>query len=628
MTLAPVRKIAAIALATFYIVIAFANFFAPFLPMAVIPFHVYMTVAVVLLVSPLSENGPFSEKLAFVVDIVLVVVCLLLAAHYWNDSLRLQTRMQYVDDVFLRDLVALFAGLVVLLEAVRRQVGWSLLSVVCVFLAYGFFGEHLPSVLSFSGFSLDELAEILSLQTVGIFDVPAQVGLDIIVFFVVFGSVFSMTGGGSVFMDIAFRLVGNFNGGAAKSAIVGSAMFGTVSGSAVANVTTTGVLTIPLMTRSGMKADQAAATEAVSSTGGQLMPPIMGTSAFVMAQILGLPYSEIAMAGLIPAICFYFALFMNIDLMARKSGLARVTDVQTEPLMPRLHLLASPVALTILLFMGYSAKFSAVLAIAVALLAPMLRSNTRFSLRDLINIVPSSGIQAARIAVSCTAVGIVMGVAVQSSLVLRFVSFLSLAGGDYLYLSLAMVIIGCLIMGMGMPTVAAYIVGAVLFVPAMTSLGMTPLAAHFFIFYFCVLSMVTPPVALASYAAAGLAKSNVLKTSGTAFGYGLVMFILPFGFVADNAVLWRGSYLGIGIAACGMLLAAFFWAVFLQSWLFKKLSIVERVMFGILSFSIIIVPSHNLVWWGIVAAGVAMCVWCFLSASNKEGNPAINQKSA
>ncbi|MFV0334936.1 MAG: TRAP transporter permease [Tropicimonas sp.] len=612
------RKYTAITLATVYIAIAFTNFFYPFYPMAVIPFHVYMTVAVVLLVEPLSSHSPVPERMASLVDAVLVAVCLGLAAYYWFDSYRFQTRMQYVDDVYPRDLLALFAGLAVLLEGVRRQVGWPLLSVVGAFLAYGFFGQHLPSFLSFSGFSLDELAEILAMQTVGIFDVPAQVGLDIIVFFVVFGAVFSMTGGGSVFMDIAFRLVGNLNGGAAKSAIVGSAMFGTVSGSAVANVTTTGVLTIPLMMRSGMKPEQAGATEAVSSTGGQLMPPIMGTSAFIMAQILGLPYAEIAMAGLIPALCFYFALLMNIDLMSRKTGTMRSPQIETEPLLPRIHMLTSPIALTVLLFMGYSAKYSAVIAIVVALLAPMLRRDTRFTIKALAAIIPDAGIQASRIAVACTAVGIIMAVAIQSSLVLRFVSFLSLTGGDYLFLSLAMVILGCLVMGMGMPTVAAYIVGAVLFVPAMTGLGMTPLAAHFFIFYFCVLSMVTPPVALASYAAAGLAKTSAMTTSAVAFAYGLVMFIIPFGFVNDDAILWQGGALGIVIAGLGMLVAALFWAVFLQAWLFKPLNIVERATFGILSFSIIVAPSGQIIWWTTILVSAAVCAWCFFSAPSKE----------
>ncbi|PIO99422.1 TRAP transporter, 4TM/12TM fusion protein [uncultured Pleomorphomonas sp.] len=610
------RKYAAMALATVYIVIAFANFVTPFNPMGVIPFHVYMTLAVVLLLKPLERYLPVSPRVAMVIDAALVVACLWLCAHYLLDAYRLQTRMQYVDDVYPRDVAALWLGLVVLLEGVRRQVGWPLLSVVLAFLAYGLFGQHLPSLVSFPGFSLDELAEILSMQTVGIFDTPAQVGLDIIVFFVAFGAVFTMTGGGKVFMDIAIRLVGNMNAGAAKSAILGSALFGTVSGSAVANVTTVGVLTIPLMMRSGMNADQAGATEAVGSTGGQLMPPIMGTSAFVMAQILGVPYAEIALAGLIPALGYYFAVFMNADLIARKQGGMKmgVGEIAGDPLLPRLHLLAGPIVLAAALFLGYSAKLAAVAGIVVALLVPMLRSNTRFSLRKFLKIIPESGVQAAEIAVSCTAVGIVMAVAIQSSLVLRFLGFLTLIGGDHLYLSLIMIIIGCLIMGMGMPTVAAYIIGAVLFIPAMTGLGMEPLSAHYFIFYFCVLSMVTPPVALASYAAAGMAGGSIMKTGGIAFVYALVMFVIPFGFINNSAILWQGTALEIIIAAAGMLVACLFWAVFLQGWLFRMLNLIERGAFAALSFAIIIVPTSSVYWWGLVGASAILAGWCFVSA--------------
>lgn len=606
------RKATSTVLASFYIVMAFANFFIPFSPMGIIPFHVYMTVAVVLLFSPLDDHARLPKRLAGVIDLILVGVCLLLCAHYWMDAYRLQTRMQYIDEVFPRDIAALFAGLVVLLEAVRRQVGWALLSVLLVFLAYAFWGNYLPGFLSFSGFSIIDLTEILSMQTTGIFDVPAQVGLDIIVFFVVYGAIFSMTGGGQVFIDIAFKLTGGLVGGAAKTAVVGSALFGTVSGSAVANVTTTGVLTIPLMRKGGLDAEQAGATEAISSSGGQLMPPIMGTSAFVMAQILGIPYADIALAGLIPALGFYFALFMTIDLRARKQRKTQIVKSVIEPLLPRIHLLISPIVLVAFLFAGYSAKFAAVIAIAAAIVAPLLRSGTRFSPRDLIAMVPKSGIQAAGIAVACTSVGIVMAVAIQTSLVLKFVSFLSLAGGGILYLSLIMVILGCIIMGMGMPTVAAYIVGSVLFVPALTSMGLEPLAAHYFILYYCVLSMVTPPVALTAYAAAGVSGGKVLKTSNLAFVYGLVVFVIPFGFVNDTAILWQGTPLEISIAFAGMLVATLCWAIFLQNWFFKHLSLIERAMFGIASFALIIIPSSTLIWAAMFAVTCALGLWCWV----------------
>ncbi|MFV0490285.1 MAG: TRAP transporter permease, partial [Pseudorhodobacter sp.] len=619
-----IRKTTYFGLTGIYLAVAFANFYVSFLPMAIIPFHVYMTTAIVLAWRPLDRYAPVSPGQAAYIDALLVVICIWLCVHYWVDSERMQLRMAYVDGVFTRDIIAFFAGTIVLLEAVRRVVGLPLLSVLLVCLAYAFFGQYLPSFLSFGGFTIPELTEILSMQPLGIFDVPAQVGLDIIVFFVVFGAVFSATGGGEVFIDIAFKLTGRMVGGAAKTAVVGSAMFGTISGSAVANVTTTGVLTIPLMRRGGLDADQAGATEAIASSGGQLMPPIMGTSAFVMAQFLGVPYANIALAGLIPAVGFYLALFLTIDLRARRANLARPVNRETPSLPPRIHLLLAPIALVVFLFLGYSARYAAVVGIAVALLVPLLRRTTRYSIRDLIGMIPSAGTQAAEVAVSCTSVGIVMAVAIQSSLVLKFVGFLAVLGGGSLYLSLLLVILGCIIMGMGMPTVAAYIVGAVLFVPAMQDFGVAPLSAHYFILYYCVLSMVTPPVALTAYAAAGVSGGNVMRTSVLAFVYGLVMFVIPFGFVNDTAILWQGAPGHVAIAALGMLVATAGWAIFLQGWLGRVMTWIERVPFAVGSFALILIPSNTLAWWAILIGLALIGAWCLLGGRriSRNGNGA------
>ena len=624
--LGTLRGAAVAALACLYLLGVFWNFFRPFQPMVVIPFHVYATVAIVLLAKPLRRNALIGgsgalaraasrlpDRVADALDWAMAGVCLLLVAHYAEQAIRLQTRMQYIDSVFARDHLALAAGLVVLLEGVRRQVGWVLLGLILAFIAYGYGGFLLPGPLGFSGFTSAEATDILSMQTLGIFDVPAQVGLNVITFFVVFGAVFTLTGGGAVFIDIAFRVAGRMVGGAAKSAVIGSAMFGTVSGSAVANVTTTGVLTIPLMRRGGLTAEQAGATEAIASSGGQLMPPIMGTAAFVMAQILGRPYIDVAMAGLIPALGFYLALFMTVDLRARKQGAHQTVAREVEPIRPRLHLLAGPAALIGCLFAGYSANYAAIVGIAVALAAPFLRAHTRPSPGSLARMVPVSGRQAAEIAVACTSVGIIMAIAIQSSLVLKFVGFLSVIGDGNLFLSLILVILGCIIMGMGMPTVAAYIVGSVLFVPALTGLGLAPLSAHYFILYYCVLSMVTPPVALTAYAAAGLSGGDIFKTGMLAFGYGLVMFVIPFGFVRDEAILGVGTPTQVAVAATGMVLATLSWAVFLQNWVFRLLFLPERLAFGALSFVLIVEPSDTLAWWAGLLALAGLFLWCRLS---------------
>lgn len=399
--------------------------------------------------------------------------------------------------------------------------------------------------------------------------------------------------------------------------LLGSSLFGMVSGSAVANTTSTGVLTIPIMHRSGYSKDQAAATEAIASTGGQLMPPIMGVAAFVMADMLGVPYTDIAAAGIIPAAAFYFALYIIIDLRARKSGIGNIAadDLVMKPIKPRLHLLAAPIILIAFLIIGYSAPYAALAGTITALIAPLLRKNTRYSPRDCYPIVLDITKQMAWVSVPLASVGIIMVLATQSNLAFKFVSLLTDIGADNLYLSLLMVIFGCIIMGMGLPTVAAFIIGSIMFVPALVGLGIDKLAANLFVMYYCVLSMVTPPVALCSYAAAAIAKSNASKTGITAFSYALVIFLVPFSFITDPAVLWQGSFLDILIAFCGMMLATFSWAVFLQGWLGKQLIIIERMIFLIASLVLVLKASGTLVWLLAFMVLLGMLAWCKLSRS-------------
>nr|WP_240457708.1 TRAP transporter fused permease subunit [Halomonas socia] len=457
------------------------------------------------------------------------------------------------------------------------------------------------------------MTELVSMKTDGIFGVTATAAINFVFYFVLFGTVFTFTGGGALFIDLAMRMTARLKGGAAKMSLVGSALFGMVSGSAIANTTSTGVLTIPIMRRAGYSKDQAAATEAIASTGGQLMPPIMGVAAFVMADLLGIPYGTIAAAALIPSAAFYFALYVIVDLRARRFGIGNVPAelLKIAPVMPRAHLLASPIAMITCLIIGYSAPYAALVGTVTALVVPLLRKSTRYSLSQLFDAVLDTAKQMAWISVPLAAVGVVMVVATQSNLALKFVSLLSDAGAGQLYLSLLLVILGCIIMGMGLPTVAAYIIGSLVFVPALMDLGVDRLAANLFVLYYCVLSMVTPPVALCSYAAAGIANSDANKTGLLAFAYSLVIFLVPFGFINDPHVLWQGTAFQIAVGAAGMLLATFSWAVFLMGWMNGKLSWLERGVFLAISLSLILSPTLSLIWNTTVAAAVALLLWCF-----------------
>ncbi|ARC89781.1 TRAP transporter fused permease subunit [Rhodovulum sp. MB263] len=599
-------------LSVVYVAFLVAQFFYPASPLAAASFHVFMATALVFAWTPLAWEGR-ARYAARIIDIAGVALSLMVVALYAGEIFRLERRFEMIDPVLPVDILLHVLGLALIFEAVRRSVGWSLLAVVLIFLAYAYLGPWFPGLMQFPGFSLPTQAELIGMKTDGIFGVTASAAINFVFYFVLFGSVFTITGGGQLFIDLAMRATARLKGGAAKMSLVGSALFGMVSGSAIANTTSTGVLTIPIMTRSGYSKEQAAATEAIASTGGQLMPPIMGVAAFVMADMLGIPYITIAAAALIPAAAFYFALYIIVDLRARKSGVGDVAPelLEIPPVIPRLHLLAAPVAMIATLIAGYSAPYAALVGTAIALVAPVLRRSTRYNLSQLFETVLDTARQMAWISAPLAAVGVVMVVATQSNLALKFVRLLSDMGTDNLYLSLLLAIFGCIIMGMGLPTVAAYIIGSLVFVPALMDLGVDRLAANLFVLYYCVLSMVTPPVALCSYAAAGIAKSDANRTGLVAFGYSLVIFLVPFGFIKDPAVLWQGSAFQIATGAAGMLLATFCWAVFLIGWLRGNLSLPERGGFALASLALVVTPTLTAGWVISVTLTCLLLVWRF-----------------
>lgn len=590
------------------------QFYWPDPPMLAAPVHVFMAMAVTTLLLPFKVESPLLVTIGRVVEVAMVCACAAIAIHYVIELDRMQTRLPYIDDVFTVDKIVFVVGTLMLLEGVRRCVGWSLLSMILVFLIYGFLGYLVPAPLGFTGFDLAQMTDMMTMNTDGLFGVTATTSINFVFYFIMFGAIFASTGGGQLFIDIAMMAAGRMTGGAAKAALIGSALFGTISGSAVSNVAAVGVLTIPLMRRAGYTAEQAAATEAIGSTGGQLMPPVMGIAAFVMADILGVPYTRIALAGVIPALAFYGALFVIVDLRARKTGVGTIKfDASTiAPLLPRLHLLIGPLLMLGMLFSGYSAPFSAFYASVVALFMPLLRKHTRYDFKKLYEIALDVPKQMATLSIPLCTIGIIMTVATQSNLALKFVTGLTVLGGGHLYLSLILIVIGCLIMGMGLPTVAAYIIGSVMFVPALVDMGVDRLAAHFFVMFFCVLSMVTPPVALASFAAAGMAKANTMKTGMLATGLGAVSFLIPFGFVTDPIILWNGPIGPILIAAFGMMCAIVAWAIFIQGWMVQNLGWIERLICLVICVGIVLIKSLDPVWFALLAAFWVFIGWCFL----------------
>jgi TRAP transporter 4TM/12TM fusion protein len=584
--------------------------YEPLPPIVQRPVHIAFALAATFLFLPLGA-GVWRR----VVDWSLLAGTVAVIAYYLVDFQRLYERMDGIDPVLPQDLVFGTLVLLLLFEATRRVVGWSLLSVVLGFLAYAFLGPWFPGWLQFGGFEYATFIEIVTMATHGILGVTTETSVTFVFYFVLFGVVYSATGGGALFMDTALRAVGRRKGGAAKSAIVSSALFGSVSGSAVANVVATGVFTIPLMKRTGYTPEEAGAHEATASTGGQLMPPVMGIAAFVMAQLLATPYSRIALAGLIPAFAYYFALYMLVDLKAKHRRVGSITAEEIDALpaiLPRLHLFVAPIVLIWLLVAGYSATMAAMLASGLALVSCFLRAATRIGLKAAIEMIEEIASQAAQVAIPIITIGVIVAVAIQSNLALKFSTQLISISGGTLIGAMVFIIIGCIIMGMGLPTVAAYIIGAILFVPAITKLGIDQLAANFFVMYYCVMSMITPPVALASYAAAGLAKADPMRTGWLAFKLSFVLFLIPFSFAFDPALLWSGSYVSIGFAFVSMMAATYAWAVMLEGYLTSPISWPERVLFGAVSLTIIFGKTGTLVWGIGCAVLVALVVWAAL----------------
>ncbi|CAM5555664.1 TRAP transporter permease [Frigidibacter albus] len=583
---------------------------APQQPLLERPVHLAFGLVLLFLYKPLTTEA-LPKWVRAGIDAALILATVAVLGYYLTGFERLTTRMENVSPIFTVDIF--FGALLVflLLEGSRRAVGWVLVWVLLVFVAYAFWGNALPGWLNFRGFGVEAATEITTMTTAGVLGITTSTSVNFVFYFILFGAFYAAVGGGQLFIDLAIRAAGRTTGGTAKAAIVASSLMGSISGSAVANVVSTGVFTIPLMKRTGVPAHRAAGIEAIASTGGSSMPPVMGVAAFIMAELLGISYTQVALAGLIPALAFYLALIMVVDLNARRGGVRALTAEevsQTPAIGPRLHLILPPLVLMALLISGYSAAYSAVLASAACLIVPFFRRATWIGGKELIEALRDAPRQVAEVAVPIAAIGLVIAVAVQSNLALKFAgSLLSLSEGS-IYASLMLAMVGCIVMGMGLPTVAAYIIGAVLFVPAIEDLGIAPLAAHFFIFYYCVLSMVTPPVALASFAAAAVGKASAVQTSLSAFGLSLVAFFVPFAFVFDPGVLAQGSAAQIGFSAVSLLVSTALWAVAFGGWAGRPLGWGTRLPIGLAGLAAVIAPSGSLVWLVSLVIGWVLVV--------------------
>lgn len=453
------------------------------------------------------------------------------------------------------DLSVACLGVFLVLEAAKRIIGTPIVVVASVALVYAYVGPYMPGFLAHRGFTIERILSHSYLSTEGIIGIPIGISATFIFLFLFFGVVLNKTGVGQFFNDLAFSLTGRLVGGPAKAAVISSALQGTVSGSSVANTVGSGVFTIPLMKKAGYSAEFAAAVEASSSTGGQIMPPIMGAAAFLMIEFTGLPYSQIALAALIPAILYFAGIYFAIHLESKRIGIKGLPKEQL-PNMKQLlrekgYLFLPLIIIIVILGSGQTPMRAAIMGIVAAYFVSFFKKETRLGLKDLLHTFEEGARVALAVIAACAAAGIIVGIVTLTGLGLKAAGgIIGLAGG-VLILTMFFTMITSLILGMGLPTTANYVITATMAAPALQELGVPIIAAHLFVFYFGIVADITPPVALAAYAGAGLAHANPFKTGMLATKIGVAAFLVPFIFVlSPELVMVNSTIVGTAFALC------------------------------------------------------------------------------
>src|SRR3990167_7558057 len=479
-------------------------------------------------------------------DLLLTGLSLAALAYLFLNYTYVTSRFATADPLSALDMLVAAIATLLTLEATRRTIGVSLPVVALCFIGYALAGPWMPGFLRHKGLTLEILLDQTYFTTEGIFGIPLAVAGSYVILFIIFGAFLEKSGAGQFFMNFANAIAGGARGGPGKVAVVSSSLFGTISGSAVANVMVDGWLTIPMIKRTGFNPEAAAAIEAVASTGGQILPPVMGAAAFVMAEFLGMSYTKIMIAAAIPAIFYYGALFAAIHFNAMRSGLRGIPKHELPVLgaiiVRQGHLFLPVIVIMILLIMGFTATYAAIVCAAVVIAVSWVRFETGLRFRSCLAALREGAEQTVPVAMACACAGIVIGIVLQTGLALRFTSFLIALAAGHLILALLITMIAGIILGMGMPTTPAYIMQAALLIPAIIKLGVTPLAAHMFAFYFSTLPAGPPPVALAFYAAASIGGASLWGAGIQALKFAAAGFIVPYFFVYSPALLFQGTW--------------------------------------------------------------------------------------
>lgn len=478
------------------------------------------------------------------------------------------------------------AAIILVLEAGRRVVGNVLPCMSIFFLLYCYFGNYAPGIFEIRGYSLSRIIQHMYLTPEGIFGLALGVSATFVIVFIIFGAFLSQSGGARFFNELALAIAGGTPGGPAKVAVVASGLLGTINGSSVANVATTGTFTIPLMKRVGYPAHYAGAVEACASTGGQLMPPIMGAGAFIMSEFLGIPYLTIAAAAIIPAFIYYTAIFTNVHIRARKDNLQGLPldqiPIVRDVMRRDGHLLIPVIVIVVTLLMKYTPLRAGFIGVVSVIIVSSLKKNTRMSIKDMFKACEEGARGGLGVALACALVGFIVGTSSLTSLGLTISNNIIDISGGNLLLTLIMSMVACLVLGMGLPTTANYIVCSTIIAPALIGMKVLPLSAHMFVFYFGIMADLTPPVCLAAFTGAGIAGADPAKTGFTATKIALCSYIMPYMFVynpmllLDHVVPYELVILVVSATLGVMILAGA-----LEGWFYRTLKIYERVVMGV-----------------------------------------------
>ena len=604
---------------TFSLYQIFTGYYIQPRPQAHRSIHLAFALILTFLVFPLGRKS-WRDKLnaLFLVDCLLIA--LVIGIEIW---------IVWDLDAFLdkegmlsrQDILITAVYIAIILEATRRSVGWPLVLVTLFFILHTFFAPYFPGILNGPASPLEWFIEAQMIQSYGIFSIPIAVVSAYVALFIIFSVVLNETGAGKFFIDMAVALMGWQAGGPAKTAVVASSAFGTISGSVVANIVGTGSVTIPLMKGLGYPRAFAGAVEACASTGGQLMPPVMGAVAFVMAEFMGVPYIDVALAAAIPAVMYYFSLFVQVHLEAKKLGLVGLPRDQLPKVWPVLksgvHLVIPLGIIVWILLQGMTPIKAGFWGLVSIFFLAWVRRESRPNPYSFFKMMEKAGRILAPVSVACAAAGIIIGCVFASGIGMRFSSFVIDVSGGFLVPALFMTMVAAIILGMGLTTTAVYITVAALIIPVLIKMGVPKMAAHMFALYFGCLSAITPPVAIGAYAAAGVADANPMRTGFVAWRLGIAGFIVPFMFVYAPEILLQGSWVRTVSTSVTALIGIFCLASSVEGWLFTRENLIQRLILFLAAVTLI-KPG----WMtDTVGIGLLMVVIIWQRIQMREKNP-------